>query len=647
MNGYHQDSIVCVDPTDHSHTNLGDTFTPANGQEIDCTITNSDIAPQLTVIKHVIIDDGGIAQAGDFTMDVTGTHVSPNSSFPGAENPGTTVTLDAGSYSVDESGGPSGYAKTIGQNCSGTIALGAQVTCVITNDDIAPTITVNKTIDPSSDNGKFDLSIIGPTSSTTTNQGDNGTTGSKSVTNGTYTVSETATAGSGTDLSNYSSSYSCDNGVKGSGTTSGSFTVGSGENVICAFTNVRLGSVTIIKDSQPNATQSFDFVGDLGQFSLIDDGLGDGLNSKLFDKLAAGTYTVTEPGGVKGWSLDSVTCTGGSDATGNQRNAVIKLKPGENVICTFVNKAVPPTLTVIKHVVNANGNNATAADFTMHLTNTASPGDASFPGAESPGTTVTMNTGAYTVTEDSVPGYTATLSQDCVGTLDLGDSPTCTITNTSNTPALTIDKTNNRPDSTIVGDTVTYDIVVTAPASGGTVFGTTVTDLPPDSFTYVAGSWTSVLTDTDNSTTDLKANNTTSEPAYGSPGLWNLGTLKPGQKVTLSYQAKIGGNVSNGTYPDLAFTKGCSVPSVLGLCLGSRVIGSSSLNSATPFVGTQVSITSTLTPAIFTAGQVLGAETLVNTGTNLLAAQYVLPMLMLVGVYITRRATHYQEKGGK
>jgi len=88
--------------------------------------------PKLKVIKHVVNDNGGTKTAADFTMQVTGTNVS-QSSFPGAED-GVIVTLDAGAYSVDESG-LTGYAKTLDAGCSGTIADGETKICTITNDD--------------------------------------------------------------------------------------------------------------------------------------------------------------------------------------------------------------------------------------------------------------------------------------------------------------------------------------------------------------------------------------------------------------------------------------------------------------------------------------------------------------------------------
>ncbi len=93
------------------------------GETKTCTITNNDIAPKLTVIKHVINDNGGRRSAGDFTMTVNDPGTDPPS-FPGAESPGTEVTVDAGSYSVSEGGGVR-LRRAYSADCSGTLALGA------------------------------------------------------------------------------------------------------------------------------------------------------------------------------------------------------------------------------------------------------------------------------------------------------------------------------------------------------------------------------------------------------------------------------------------------------------------------------------------------------------------------------------------
>lgn len=137
--GYQQvGPTIC---TDGYGTSLGASFTLDNGENVSCTITNEDIAPQLTVIKKVVNQYGGTADASDFTMYVTGTNVS-NSSFPGSSL-GTTVTLNAGSYSVSESS-LNGYIGSYSGDCNGTIALGDTKTCTITNSDTPASISGTK-----------------------------------------------------------------------------------------------------------------------------------------------------------------------------------------------------------------------------------------------------------------------------------------------------------------------------------------------------------------------------------------------------------------------------------------------------------------------------------------------------------------------
>ncbi len=119
-----------------SSENCSGTLT--SGQSVICTITNDDIQPKLVVVKHVINDNTGSKNASNFTMNVTGPSASPTS-FPGSET-GTTVMLNAGSYSADETNDP-GYQKSLSADCSGTISVGQVKTCTITNDDIPPTRT--------------------------------------------------------------------------------------------------------------------------------------------------------------------------------------------------------------------------------------------------------------------------------------------------------------------------------------------------------------------------------------------------------------------------------------------------------------------------------------------------------------------------
>ena len=70
----------------------------------------------LVVVNEVVNDNGGTAVASDWATTVTGGNPAP-ASFQGASAPGTTVTLDAGSYDVTESG-PSGYTASFSADCS-------------------------------------------------------------------------------------------------------------------------------------------------------------------------------------------------------------------------------------------------------------------------------------------------------------------------------------------------------------------------------------------------------------------------------------------------------------------------------------------------------------------------------------------------
>ncbi|TML85180.1 MAG: DUF11 domain-containing protein [Actinobacteria bacterium] len=106
------------------------------GDSARCTITNTlKAAPKLTVIKHVVNDNGGTQNAGNFTLTVTGSSPTP-ASFAGSEA-GTVVTLQPGPYAVNEAA-VSGYSTSKSAGCAGSLAhFGDTATCTVTNDDVA------------------------------------------------------------------------------------------------------------------------------------------------------------------------------------------------------------------------------------------------------------------------------------------------------------------------------------------------------------------------------------------------------------------------------------------------------------------------------------------------------------------------------
>lgn len=395
---------------------LGGTVTLNEGENVSCTITNDDQAASLTVIKHVVNDNGGTKNAGDFTMNVTGTDVS-NSTFVGSET-GTVVTLDAGSYSVDE-GSVFGYAKTLGANCSGTIALGESKTCTITNDDIQPTLTVIKIVN-NGDGGNFQpsnftINITGTSVSPASFQGSAGQLVTLNA--GNYNVTETLVSG-------YVPQYSND--------CTGSIAVG--ETKTCTITNDDQAPTLTLVKTVINDNSGTKVVGDFPLFVN-----GNPVTSSVPVVLAANTqYTASETNQT-GYAASS---WGGDCAA----NGTITLLPGQNKTCTITNDDVQPKLTVTKVVVNDGFGTKVVSNFPLFVDNT---------GVTS-GVQNGFNAGSYVVSETQQTGYTGAISGDCAAngsvTLSVGDVKNCTITNNDTLGKIIVEK-QTLPD----GSTQTFE----------------------------------------------------------------------------------------------------------------------------------------------------------------------------------------------
>ena len=98
------------------------------------------IPPQLTLVKTVINDNGGTAVANDFQAKIDGVNVPWS----------VAQTLTIGAHTASETVVP-GYAASVwGGDCAAngtiTLARGDNKTCTITNNDIAPKLTLVKTV---------------------------------------------------------------------------------------------------------------------------------------------------------------------------------------------------------------------------------------------------------------------------------------------------------------------------------------------------------------------------------------------------------------------------------------------------------------------------------------------------------------------
>ena len=228
-----------------------------------CTITNDDNAPKLTLNKVVTNDNGGTALESAWTLTATGNPVTDPATLtgPGAAGNADVVSgagFDAGTYDLSESGGPAGYTAST-WSCTGgqtgteakvTVALGADITCTITNDDSAPKLTLNKVV--INNNGgtalesAWTLTATGnPVTDPATLTGP-GAAGNADVVSGagfdagTYDLSE-----SGGPANYTASTWSCTGGQTG---TQAKVTVALGADITCTIiNNDQVPSLTLIK----------------------------------------------------------------------------------------------------------------------------------------------------------------------------------------------------------------------------------------------------------------------------------------------------------------------------------------------------------------------------------------------------------------
>lgn len=425
---------------------LGGPVTVVAGQNITCTITNVDVAPQLTVIKHVATAFGSNEVASDFDITITGTDVS-NPDFSGSET-GTTVTLDAGAYSVSENESDfPGYTATYSADCSGTIALGEHKTCTITNTPIAPTLRINKLV--INDNGgtltaddfsiKIDTAsvVFGAPQST---DGDLSTYTSaiQAVANYKYTISEADVAGYTEGV------WSCLNQneqtVASSNTTTVTVTLNEGDSVTCQIKNNDDPATITVKKEFINLWGT---LGDAMNFTFNIDGQTVDLDTATY--VNAGSHTVGESP-LFGWTLDHVE----GDCTMLGQEGVLTAVNGGEYTCILYNVDSPATLTIHKEVVSYAGTAPAASSFenNIHLIGDANITDADWT-LDTPFSIRTDTN--YTLSEDPLTGYESPVFE-CN---DVTESPValqipfnaypgqvidCTVTNTTIAPKLTVNK---------------------------------------------------------------------------------------------------------------------------------------------------------------------------------------------------------------
>jgi large repetitive protein len=288
----------------------GNEVTLALGDDVSCEITNDDQPGTLIVKKIVVNDNGGSLGVTDFSFSVNG-----DAAVTFEADGQNDLTLDAGTYSVVETTAP-GYTTTY-DNCANVVVPnGGSATCTITNDDTPTQLTIINTtqggdasfVYSRSFGTNFSMTTVGGTVSRTF-----------TVTPGTHSVAETVP-----------SAWTLASATCSDGSPVTAIQVSQGESVTCTFSNVKKGTISIIKNTQ-GGNGTFAFTGSLGSFNITTTGTAaSGTGSRNFN-VAAGTYNITQTSRPAGWSLAGATCSDGSPIN------AINLSIGEVVTCTFTN----------------------------------------------------------------------------------------------------------------------------------------------------------------------------------------------------------------------------------------------------------------------------------------------------------------------
>lgn len=314
----------------------------------------------LRVLKNVdVTGDGDYGEAGetgaiDWQWQATGPVTKSGNTGDAA------VSVPIGNYLLTESMKTDYHQKQL--TCTGGLLTGNTVT-------INKNATVVCTFENLHDVGKIELQKdwVGTAGGVYINigtseqasdiysdwiSGSDGASGEKTVNTGNYYVSETLPTA---DVNNYTSTLACyndlnDNDIVDAGdtshtvnTTTGQVAIGANDDVICVFTNTRLGSLKIIKDSLPNDAQDFTFSvvngytgANVGNAILDDDADGTRADNVTFSSLENGVYKVTETV-VSGWELTNVNCATTQQWGLNGNELTVDVFNGEDVVCTFTN----------------------------------------------------------------------------------------------------------------------------------------------------------------------------------------------------------------------------------------------------------------------------------------------------------------------
>jgi hypothetical protein len=321
------DGISCDDDNSSGEGSTA-TFNVEAGETVTCTFSNSYISEELAYIivrKHT--DPAYDPQVFSFSGDVTGD-IADEGTIDLVVAPGQYTSTEATEAGWDLDGISCDDDNSSGDGATATfnVEAGESVTCTFSNSKRGHMI-VQKQTDPANDPQTFEF-----TGDLTGAIADDGTIDLEVVA-GRYTTTETAL--SGWDLDG----IECDdNNSYGDGSTA-VFNVEAGETVTCVFSNIKRGSLTLVKTtSGEDDVFCFDTIQPGGDDSFCIQTAG-GTGEVTEVNLVPGQYGITEQW-LENWVLVSDLCSDESNA------GDFVLNPGEVLTCNFVNQRIYPPVTV-------------------------------------------------------------------------------------------------------------------------------------------------------------------------------------------------------------------------------------------------------------------------------------------------------------
>ncbi|MDH3610296.1 MAG: hypothetical protein OEM79_00895, partial [Nitrosopumilus sp.] len=171
-------AFVSVTGDEQCPADLNTAFQLSPGDDVTCTISNDDIAPQLKLVKELTQDNGGEENSGDWDLSAVATNNNARDFTDAGDSDAFHEVFANDPYHLSELG-PSNYIPNAWMCLDSsqeqlsvvddkvTLQVGDEVTCTINNDDIPPGLTLQMTlvngVDGQAAESEFVLSADGPT----------------------------------------------------------------------------------------------------------------------------------------------------------------------------------------------------------------------------------------------------------------------------------------------------------------------------------------------------------------------------------------------------------------------------------------------------------------------------------------------------